>query len=124
MSLIFEKTSNINGNTVGWYDPSNPTVLHQILTGQEGTGASAVFTPSGIFALYSSDSLGQIYSSVAAANQGESLTQQHFALLVSPVPEPGTGRLAGIVLAAAGASMLLRKKSHERVAVVVRAAKH
>jgi hypothetical protein len=124
MSLFFEKTSNANGNTVGWYDPTNPTVLHQILTGQQGTGASAVFTPSQIFALYSTDGLGQIYSSVAAANQEEAVNQQHFALLVSPIPEPGTGRLAGILLAAAFATRLQWKNSHKPVPVVVRAAKH
>ncbi len=123
MSLIFEKTSNIDGNTVGWYDPANPTVLHQILAGQDGTGASAVFTPTQIFALYSTDSFGQFYSSVAAANQEESVDQQHFALLVSSVPEPGTGRLGGIVLTAAFA-WLLWKNSHKPVPVVVRAIKH
>jgi hypothetical protein len=99
MSLLSENTSNVAGNTLGWYDPANPTVLHQILAGPDGPGASAVFTPSQIFALYSSNGKGQFYSSVASDNQDESLTQQHFALLQTPpIPEPGTGRLAGFVL--------------------------
>jgi hypothetical protein len=115
VSLYFQKTSNANNNTLGWYDPANPTVLHPLLAGSQGAGASVTFIPTGIFGLYSSDGIGQIYASVASANQNEAATQQHFALLVSAIPEPGTGPLAGIVLAAAWAATVLRKNSSKAV---------
>ncbi len=100
MNLLFEKTSNMDKNTLGWYDPANPGVLHQIFAGPDGTGTSVTFTPSGTFALYSTNGWGPFYSSVAADNQQESATVQHFAFLeVQPTetPEPGTGVLAGLL---------------------------
>jgi hypothetical protein len=119
--LLAEVTSNFNSNTLGWYDPSNPSVLHQIFAGPDNTGAVATFIPTGTFALYSTNGIGQFYSSVASANVNESGTQQHFALadgvVLGPgtggqagaVPEPGTGGLAGAVLAAAWVGRTLRK---------------
>ena len=112
MSLFFEETSNANGNTMGWYDPANPTVLHQILTGQQCAGASAVFTPvSSLCSLLHGWPRADLFER-GRGQPGESVTQQHFALLVSAIPEPGTGRLAGIVLAAACADKFLWKHSH------------
>jgi hypothetical protein len=101
VNLLDEKSSNKNANTLGWYDPARPTVLHAIFAGPDSAGASATFTPSGVFALYSTNGVGQFYSSLAADNQQESATQQHFAFLETqpaPAPEPGTGGLAGLVL--------------------------
>jgi hypothetical protein len=113
VNLLAEITSNRDRNTLGWYDPAHPNVLHQIFTGPDSAGASVTFTPSEIFALYSSNGLGQFYSSVAADNQQESGTQQHFAFLETAqveTPEPGTGALAGIVLMIAGVYTKLRTR--------------
>jgi hypothetical protein len=111
MNLLFEKTSNLNRNTLGWYDPTHPGVFHQIFAGPDGAGTSVTFTPSGTFALYSINGLGPFYSSLASDNQQESATRQHFAFLeVQPTetPESGTGVLAAVVLAVVGVARLLR----------------
>jgi hypothetical protein len=111
VNLLFEKTSNLDKNTLGWYDPTNPGVLHQIFAGPDGAGTSVTFTPSGVFALYSTNGLGPLYSSLASDNQQESATRQHFAFLeIQPTetPEPGTGVLAGLVLTIVGLARLFR----------------
>lgn len=101
VTILGKKTSNASNNTLGWYDPSNPTVLHQIFAGADPTGTVFTFAFSGTFALYSSNGVGQVYSSLASDNQGESTSFQHFALLAEPIPEPSTMFLAGCTLAAA-----------------------
>ena len=115
MSLLFEMSSNINVNTLGWYDPAHPTERHQIFVGPDSAGTSAQFTPNGVFALYSTNGFGQFYSSLALDNQQELLTQQHFAFLeVVPAetPEPATGGLAAIVLAGAWMGKTLWRNFH------------
>jgi hypothetical protein len=112
--LLAEETCISTLNTLGWYDPSNPTVLHQIFAGADSSGAVATFTPTGTFALYSTNGIGQFYSSDASANVNESATQQHFALLEGVIPEPGTGGLAGAVLAAAWLGKILRNKMRRK----------
>lgn len=86
-------------NSLGWYDPSNPSVLHPIFSSSNGPGTSVVFAPSGVFALYSVNLYGQFFSTVAAANVGESAMQQHFAFISDPpnssTPEPNTTALIG-----------------------------
>lgn len=117
IGLVFEMTSNLNVNTLGWYDPSHPNVLHQIFSGPDSAGASVTFTPSEIFALYSTNGFGQFYSSVASDNQQELPTLQHFAFLeTAPVetPEPATGGVVGLVLMVAGvAAAKLRSRASE-----------
>jgi hypothetical protein len=89
-------------NSLGWYDPSNPSVLHPIFSSSNGPGTSVVFTPSGVFALYSVNVFGQFFSTAAAANVGESATQQHFAFISDPpnsaAPEPKTTALISVGL--------------------------
>ena len=93
-------------NSLGWYDPSDPTVLHPLFSPSSGPGASITFMPSSVFALYSQNVLGQTFSSIAAANIGESATQQHFAFIDDPpgpsqAPEPATFYMmaAGLIIA-------------------------
>ncbi len=109
-TLLIKVTSIANLDTLGWYDPTNPGVFHQIFAGSDANGTVVTFTPSAIFALYSSNGVGDLYSSVTSANVNESVTQQHFALAEGILPEPGTGGLAGGVLAAAWVGKILRSK--------------
>jgi hypothetical protein len=78
--------------------------------GVDSNGVVVTFMPTGIFALYSTNGVGEFYSSVASANVNESTTQQHFALLDGVIPEPGTGGLAGAVLAADFVGKILRSR--------------
>jgi hypothetical protein len=89
-------------------------VLHQIFAGAKSSGAVVTFIPTGIFALYSTNGIGQFYSSDASANVNESTTQQHFALVEGVIPEPGTGGLAGAVLAVAWVGRILRNKMRRK----------
>jgi hypothetical protein len=109
-TLLVKVTSIANLDTLGWYDPSNPGVFHQIFAGSDSNGSVVTFTPSAIFALYSTNGVGDLYSSVTSGNVNDSSTQQHFALLDGVVPEPGTGGLAGAVLAAVWLGRVLRSK--------------
>jgi hypothetical protein len=102
--LLLKETSNYNGDTLGWYDPADPADLHMIFAGPTSTSTSATVMLNGDFVLFSGNGLGQFYSSVAAANVGESTTQQHFALFqeTAPVaaPEPASLLLVGFALIA------------------------
>jgi hypothetical protein len=103
-------TANTALNTLGWYDPSNPGTLHQLFSGATA-GATAMFDPSATFALYSSNGWGATFSSVSAANVGESATQQHFAFFTpqAVVPEPAYGWLAGL-----GVTLIALRSVHRR----------
>jgi hypothetical protein len=102
------------GNTLGWYDLASPGTLHELTAvPPSSSGETVSFTPDGAFALYSTDGLGQVYSSVSASNVDESPTQQHFAffeLQTSNVPEPSTFALAGVGAALLGLGSLRRAK--------------
>jgi hypothetical protein len=106
-------TSNL-GNTLGWYDLASPSALHQLAAvPPDSSGETVSFTPDGVFALYSTDGWGQVYSSVSASNIEESPTQQHFAFFepqCSSVPEPSTATLAGLGAALLGLGSLRRTK--------------
>lgn len=110
-TLLVTDTSNAKNNTLGWYDPSNPGVLHPIFAGGAGLGTVVTFVPSATFALYSSNGVGEFYSSMASANMNEVTTDQHFALVQGLVPEPATGPLAAAVLALACVGRILWRRS-------------
>jgi hypothetical protein len=101
-------------DTLGWYNPADPGVLHQLAAVTEPAGETVTFNPNGEFALYAANGSGQFYSSIAASNVGESGTEQHFALFEEPqglsqAPEPSSGALASIGVALVGLGMLHRK---------------
>jgi hypothetical protein len=102
------------GNTLGWYDLASPGTLHELTAvPPSSSGETVSFTPDGAFALYSTDGLGQVYSSVSASNVDESPAQQHFAffeLQTSNVPEPSTFALAGAGVALLGLGSLRRAR--------------
>jgi PEP-CTERM motif len=101
ITLLGGFTANTAGDTLGWYDPSNPSVSHLLFSGIV-PGATMTFTPGSSFALYSDNGWGSGFSSIAADNEGESSSQQHFAFFTaqgSTVPEPSTALLAGLGLA-------------------------
>jgi hypothetical protein len=99
-SLLLQVTSGTD--TLGWYDPANPGDLHFLFNGPGSTGATVTINMNGDFVLFSQNSLGQFYSSIAAANLNESVSQQHFALFEDPPPataaEPATMFLVGLTL--------------------------
>jgi hypothetical protein len=121
LSLIFELSSLRDMNTLGWYDPEHPEDLHPLIAGTDGSGFSITFNPSAVFALYTTNGIGQFYSSITSRNQNESVLQQHFAFVRSSsasgtvndlppgggaaTPEPGTALLTG-----AGLSLTLLRK--------------
>jgi PEP-CTERM motif len=114
ITLLGGITADTAGDTLGWYDPSNPSVSHLLFSGIV-PGATMTFTPGSSFALYSDNGWGPGYSSIAADNEDESSTQQHFAFFTaqgSTVPEPSTALLAGLGLALlAIGSVRLRKRA-------------
>jgi hypothetical protein len=94
-------TANMTGDTLGWYDPANPSVVHPLFNGITA-GAMVTFAPTATFAFYADNGWNQGFSSTTADNDGESTTQQHFAFFTpqsSNVPEPSPVLLAGIGLA-------------------------
>ncbi len=101
-------------STLGWYELADPGVRHQLAAvPPDSPGYTANFTPSGAFALYSTDGWGQVYSSVSASNVNESADQQHFAFFkpqCSTVPEPSTWMLMGLGVALLGVGALRRRK--------------
>jgi hypothetical protein len=101
ITLIAGITGNTALNVLGWYDPSNPTVLHPLFSGA-AQGAMVTFTPSAQFAMYLNNGWGETFSSISSANVAQSGTQQHFAFFTpqgSAVPEPSAGQLGGIGMA-------------------------
>ncbi len=113
LQLLGGITSN-TPDTVGWYDVATPTVLHPLASVTDPAGETVSFTPNGAFALYSSNGNGQVFSSVAASNVGESANQAHFAFFIDPpaslVPEPSTAGLMGLGVGLLGLGSLRRRK--------------
>jgi hypothetical protein len=110
IELLVKLSSGASSDSLGWFDASNPTVLHPIFAGTDGTGTTLSFTSPGIFGLYSVNPFGQFFSSIASDNVGEVTTHQHFAFAQDPIPEPGTASLAGIALVAGWAGRRLFSK--------------
>jgi hypothetical protein len=103
-TMTGEMAGQARWNTLGWYDPENPNELHWIFLGSDSTGATATFHPGGRFVLFSTNGLGQSYSSISTANVGESGAFQHFAFFQTSAPivsnpEPGTFVLGGLGIA-------------------------
>ena len=108
----------LDSDTLGWYNPTNPNSLHLLATSADSPGDTITFNPHGEFALYSTDGMGQTYSSMAASNLGESAAQQHFAFFEEPgcgppppsVPEPSPAAMLGIGVALLGVGLVSRRK--------------
>lgn len=116
LSLLAEIAASASRQTLGWYDPNQPGILHQLFSGADTVGATVTFNPSGTFALYSTNGNGQFYSSISAQNVNEVGTQQHFAFFqpAPGVPEPGTLGLGGLGLIAVGLARRYRGKRTPR----------
>jgi uncharacterized repeat protein (TIGR01451 family) len=66
-------------DSLGWYDPANPLVMHPIFAGSAATGTTMTFTPTPTFGLYLDNGHGGIFSSQNDQNVGDG-DSQHFAL--------------------------------------------
>ncbi len=98
-NFLLAQTSGALEESLGWYDPVNPSVIHPIFGGGTPDGAVITILPSGLFGLaMTNTSLGR-YASQPSAGTID-VAQQHFAVLaVDPVPEPATLSLTALALA-------------------------
>ena len=79
-NLLLEIAGYANKNVIGWYDVSNPSVLHTIWTGPDSptSGAAQTFTPSANWGLYIQGPGGTFYSDSALDSPNDN--SQHFAI--------------------------------------------
>jgi hypothetical protein len=70
----------------GWYDVSNPTILHTLFAGPASVGAIVTFTPSVQYGYYLTSAYGETYYTQSSLNPSGDATQQHFALFRSTDP--------------------------------------
>lgn len=87
-TLRMENTEWVLLNEFGWYDVSNPTVLHTIFSGSDAAGATVVFTPSEYYGYYLTTALGETYYTQSSLNPAGDRSQQHFAAFRSTEAEP------------------------------------
>jgi len=83
-ALNIEVAGMANINAFGWYDRTQPGVLHEIFAGPVNSPTSATFTPSAEYGFYFSTKDG-VFRTESALNQdqyghGAYRSQQHFAL--------------------------------------------
>jgi hypothetical protein len=114
-ALKIEIAGNANVNVFGWYDKSNPSILHPIFNGPASAGATATFNPSASYGFYlttaedgtfRTESSNQHFA-IFMASDGYWLGMEDLAfsdsdrdyndmiVKVSPVPEPMTLLLLG-----------------------------
>jgi hypothetical protein len=74
-ALKIEIAGNANVNVFGWYDKSNPSILHPIFNGPASAGATATFSPTASYGFY-----------LTTAEDGTFTTEssdQHFAIFMA-----------------------------------------
>jgi len=80
-SIEGEFAGNADFNSLGWYDTTDPSVLHPIISGSSGDGANATFTPSASYGFYFEDAaVGEIWYSNSLLNSPSEQGDQHFAI--------------------------------------------
>jgi hypothetical protein len=137
--MLLEIAGNAGSNTFGWYNTSNPTVLHQIFSGPNSPSSVVVFIPSSSFGFYLQGP-GGTFLSQDYLSPNTDMNNQHFAVFsntgsqtyylgiedlpyansdldfndmvieISAVPEPSTLLLLGSGLAGLAA---FRKRSRK-----------
>jgi hypothetical protein len=79
-SLELEVAANTNINDFGWYDTTNPTVLHTIFAGGSNSPpASGSFTPSANYGFWLKGDGGTYYTQ-SSLNPGGDTSHQHFTV--------------------------------------------
>ena len=78
-SLELELAGNADINEFGWYDTTDPTVLHPIFLGTNSAPTSDVFSPSAQYGLYLKGAGGTYYTQSSRNPSGDT-SHQHFAL--------------------------------------------
>ena len=80
---LLAKITSVTADSIGWYDPSNPSVLNTIFASSSPVGASVTFTPTPNFGLYMVNGIGNdTFFSQNALNIGDTASQ-HFAMFDS-----------------------------------------
>jgi hypothetical protein len=77
--LELEVAHNANINEFGWYDTTDPSVLHPIFLGPDSAPSSDTFSPSAQYGLYLTGADGTYYTQSSLNPSGDT-TQQHFAI--------------------------------------------
>jgi hypothetical protein len=78
-SLELELAGNKNINEFGWYDTTDPSVLHPIFLGPDSAPATDTFSPSAQYGLYLKGGDGTYYTQSSLNPSGDT-GQQHFAV--------------------------------------------
>ena len=78
-SLQLEVAGNADINEFGWYDITNPSVLHTIFAGPDSAPASSSFTPSAQYGFYLKGADG-VYHTQSSLNPSGDTNHQHFAV--------------------------------------------
>jgi len=143
-SLRIEIAGLAGSNEFGWYDTTDPGVLHPIFTGPDSAGAAATFLPSASFGLYLATANGNTFRTTGT---GSDPRNQHFAVFegtgteeywlgmedtpfnsgsdrdyndmivrmqASAVPEPATFLTMGTLLLLAGNVIRIRNRRRSR----------
>ncbi len=78
-NLELEVAQNRNINEFGWYDTTDPSVLHPIFLGPDSAPASDEFSPSAEYGFYLKGSNGTFYTQ-SSLNPGGDTSHQHFSI--------------------------------------------
>jgi Domain of unknown function (DUF4114)/PEP-CTERM motif len=78
-SLKLEVAHNANINEFGWYNTTDPSVLHPIFLGPDSAPSSDAFSPSAQYGLYLKGADGT-YFSQSSLNPSGDTSHQHFAI--------------------------------------------
>jgi hypothetical protein len=78
-SLKLEVAQNANINEFGWYNTTNPAVLHPIFLGPDSPPSTDTFSPSAQYGLYLKGADGTYYTQSSLNPSGDT-SHQHFAV--------------------------------------------
>jgi hypothetical protein len=78
-NLELEVAQNKNLNEFGWYDTTDPLVLHPIFLGPDSAPANDEFSPSADYGFYLKGSNGTFYTQ-SSLNPGGDTAHQHFSI--------------------------------------------
>jgi hypothetical protein len=78
-NLLLELAANSHLNEFGWYNVTNPSVLHPIFLGVNSAPTTDPFTPSGQYGFYLKGSNGTFFTQ-SSLNTAGNTNQQHFAI--------------------------------------------